>query len=411
MSRIDTTTPVLVVYRGGIGALAVARTLGRLGVPVYLVYDGETPLRRSRYWKKTYAWDFGAGDEASLAFLLRAGEEIGGRPVLLTLVDSIAIFIERHAVRLKERFVFPLADEPVVERLANKWDMFALAKQHAIPTPETAFPQSREDVLAFARTAQFPVIMKGADPLLPRAASKEILQDAQALIAAYDKASQDGPANCILQEYIPGTAESVWMCNAYFGDRSECKAIFPGKKLRQVSSTGIASLAVCVPNATVVEQTRRFMQSVGYRGCVGIGWRYDARDGQYKVLDVNARVSGVFRLFRPTNGMDVVRICYLDLTGQPVPQTQLAAGRKWMLEQDVESALAEVRAGRLSILGWIRSLIGVRETHWFAFDDPAPFIAWLRPRLDALRNNRRARRGEGSASYSGTSQRTTSAPP
>jgi predicted ATP-grasp superfamily ATP-dependent carboligase len=119
------------------------------------------------------------------------------------------------------------------------------------------------------------------------------------------------------------------------------------------------------------------MQAIGYRGCVGIGYRYDRRDGAYKVLDVNARVSGVFRLFAGTNDMDVVRACYLDLTGQQIPQTALRRGRKWMLEDDVGAALRELRGGRLTVAEWIRSLRGVEEWHWMAADDPVPFLVWL----------------------------------
>ncbi len=52
---MDTRVPVVVIYRGGIGALAIARSLGRLGVPVYLVADTQaTPLWHSRYWVKKY---------------------------------------------------------------------------------------------------------------------------------------------------------------------------------------------------------------------------------------------------------------------------------------------------------------------------------------------------------------------
>ena len=211
---------------------------------------------------------------------------------------------------------------------------------------------------------------------MPRAAAKAIVQTPAELLEAYDAAAAAGPPNAVLQEYIPGDARTVWMCNAYFGAGSDCKAIFTGKKLRQVSDTGIASLAVCLPNETVAKQTRDFMQAAGYRGAVGIGWRYDERDGQYKVLDVNARVSGVFRLFRATNGMDVVRIAYLDLTGQPIPQTALSQGRKWMLEQDFQSALGAARAGKLTFKEWLDSIRGVQESHWFAADDPVPFLLW-----------------------------------
>jgi predicted ATP-grasp superfamily ATP-dependent carboligase len=181
-----------------------------------------------------------------------------------------------------------------------------------------------------------------------------------------------------MQEYIPGDTECGWMCNGYFGKASECHGLFTANKIRQVSSTGLCSLAVCLPNPTVIEQTRRLMQGVGYQGACGVGYRYDSRDGQYKIHDVNPRISGVLRLFRASNGMDVARMCYLDLTGQPVPPSTVPAGRKWMLEEDFFSALAEKRAGKLTYKQWLDSLRGVRESHWFALDDPAPGIAWFR---------------------------------
>jgi predicted ATP-grasp superfamily ATP-dependent carboligase len=82
-----------------------------------------------------------------------------------------------------------------------------------------------------------------------------------------------------LQEYIPAGVETVWRCNCYFGSSLDQPLIFTGKKLRQVSATGLASLAICIPNETVESQTERFMRGIGYRGCVGIGYRYDERDG------------------------------------------------------------------------------------------------------------------------------------
>ena len=119
------------------------------------------------------------------------------------------------------------------------------------------------------------------------------------------------------------------------------------------------------------------MQAVKYRGLVGIGYKYDVRDGRYKVLDVNPRVSGVFRLFRATNGMDVVRACYLDLSGQPIPAMAQSVGRKWMLEEDWFSALTYAREGNLTFGQWLKSLRGLQETHWFAADDPMPFLLWF----------------------------------
>jgi D-aspartate ligase len=377
-----TEMPVVVLYRTGAGALAVARTLGRLGVPVHLVVQAgmSTPLTRSRYWREIVIWDFGRPEAETVEFLKELSRRLGSieRPLLLTLADWAAIFIERQADALADAYVFPRAPLPVIERLADKWGMAALALEVGIPTPRTILPSTHEEALDFARSVGFPLVLKPSDAFAPFVPPKQILASERELASELDRQAPMGPFNFVLQEYVPGGADSVWMCNAYFGIDGECRAVFTGQKLRQMSPTGVASLAVCRENKTVAEQTRVFMQSVGYRGCVGIGYRYDARDGLYKVLDVNARVSGVFRLFAGTNDMDVVRICYLDFTGQPAPPTALQPGRKWMLEEGVLVALRAMRSGTLGPLEWVRSMHGVCETQWFARDDPMPFVELVR---------------------------------
>ena len=379
---MDTSAPVVVVYRGNQGAVAIARTLGRLGVPAYFVaHTGmPTPVWASRYWKDRRRWDFSGPETDSVRFLLALGGAVekrhGARPVLLTLTDWVAIFVEKHADALAEQFAFPSSPTPTVGPLANKASMHALAEEHGIPSPETDSPRTRDDVLAYLERARFPVVMKAADPFAGHVPSAKVVHDADELLEKYDRDTELGGPNLLLQQHIPGDAQSVWMCNAYFDRDGDCRAIYTGQKLRQLGSTGIATLAVCVPNDTVAEQTRTFMQSVGYRGCVGIGWRYDARDGLYKVLDVNARVSGVFRLFSGVNGMDVVQACYQDLTQQAIVPSELSVGRKWLLEDDLLVALAAMRSGTLTLKEWLRSMRGVKELHWFALDDPLPFLVW-----------------------------------
>jgi len=380
---MKSTVPVVVVSRGGTGNLGIARTLGRLGVPMYIITQAgnKGPVLASRFWAEKIALDFSKSASETLRSFGDIGRRLearhGSRPILLTVEDWVAVFIEDHADALGEQFVFPRSSAPTVSALADKWQMYKLAKKHGIPVPETARPESRAEVEAFLETAQFPLAMKAADPFMAFVPEKAIVQDRNELLAKFDGDLRLGPPNIIVQEFIPGAVRDVWMCNAYFGEDSECHAIFPGRKLRQVSPTGIASLAICEPNEAVEQQTRSFMQAVGYQGCVGIGWRYDARDGSYKVLDVNARVSGVFRLFRATNGMDVVRICYLDLTQQPIPSSRLTVGRKWLIEEDLLAACRAIRAGDLTVREWLRSLRGVREAAWFARDDVKPFLSWL----------------------------------
>src|SRR5688572_22596177 len=92
---IDTQVPVAVAFSGSVrtsgstsesppgpgdyGALAIARTLGRIGVPVYLVAQESTtsPVFYSRYWEDKRGWNFfGGPEQESVSFLQEIGAEL-----------------------------------------------------------------------------------------------------------------------------------------------------------------------------------------------------------------------------------------------------------------------------------------------------------------------------------------------
>jgi predicted ATP-grasp superfamily ATP-dependent carboligase len=395
---VNVDTPVVIAFRGGNGALAAARTLGRMGVRVYYAgQKGALYVEESRYWTDRFWWDFDAPREETFQYFVRVAQTIGARPILLAVTDWTAMFVDEYADRLSEYYDFSRAAPGTLERLVSKWGMFGAANALGIPTPKTWLPRTREDVLEFLESASFPVIVKAADPSAPKPPPKAIVGDARELLRIFDEAGSE--PNLIFQEHIPGGADQVWMCNAYLDGAARCRAVYTGRKLRQVHDMGIASLAVTEPNPTVADQTRRLLEGLGYRGLAGVGYKYDPRDGGYKLLDVNARLSGVFRLYGATDGMDVVRLSYLDLTGQPLPpQPKVLSGRKWMLEQDILAARECMREGTLTFWQWLKSMQGVRETHWFAFDDPRPGIEWFKknvgPSLSLRRLLRRKQRAE-----------------
>jgi predicted ATP-grasp superfamily ATP-dependent carboligase len=229
----------------------------------------------------------------------------------------------------------------------------------------------------------FPIMLKGIDGAALERRGKPkmvIVRTPQELLQQYDWIEDPANPNLMLQEYIPGGDNSVWMFNGYFNANSDCLFGIAGQKLRQHPVyTGATSLGICLRNEVVEETTKRLMKSVGYRGVLDIGYRYDERDGKYKVLDINPRVGATFRLFLDQNGMDAVRAMYLDLTGQAVSVSPPRVGRKWVVENgDIISFHDYHRDGKLTFFQWIRSFKGVQEAAWFASDDLAPFLLMLR---------------------------------
>jgi predicted ATP-grasp superfamily ATP-dependent carboligase len=382
MQIANTSTPVVVLKPDHHGALGIFRTLGRLGVKVYGVSsDPWSPGMTSRYCREKFVYKAtGKLGSELVEFLQAAVRKIGGRAILTCANDVSRVFLAQYADRLKDDFIVPDMPLEMVQALSDKKQMYRLCKKHGVPTAETLFPQNREDILRWLENGQLrlPVMLKGIDGFLlerRRLPKMLIARTIEDLLQNYERMETPEAPNLMLQEYIPGGDDSIWMFNGYFNKNSECLIGIAGRKLRQYPvNTGSTSLGICLRNEAVESSTKKLMKAVSYRGVLDIGYRYDARDGQYKLLDVNPRIGATFRLFVAENGLDVVRAMYLDLTGQPVTSAPPLEGRKWMVENNDVISFRRYRAkGELRFADWLRSLRGVQEVAWFAWDDLLPF--------------------------------------
>jgi D-aspartate ligase len=380
LMKADNTEPVVLLNAATHGGLGILRSLGRLGIPVYAMHPlQQGPATFSRYCRGKFELDFySASDADTTECLVKVARLLGRRSVLVPSCDYTAMYIARQAACLSPFFRFPIVSAELVRSLTSKKHMHFLARRCGVPTPEADFPHCRQEAAEFARQCTFPVVLKGIDGTrLSRRTGKtmSIARSASELLELYDQLEDSASSNLMLQEYIPGGDDSVWMFNGYFDGNSNCLAGFTGRKIRQSPvSAGITTLGICERNRIVEETTKQFMKRIGYKGILDIGYRYDARDRRYKVLDVNPRIGCTFRLFVDDNGLDVVRACYLDLTGQSVPSSSLREGRKWLVElPDLVSCVEYHRQGNLTLRQWFVSLQGIEETGYFAWDDLRPF--------------------------------------
>ncbi len=377
----DPSTPVLVFPAANHGPLAITRSLGRLGVAVYNAHFHPHAFSfYSKYCRGKFRLSPGcANPEPLLQALLDIARKIGRQTILIPTSDKASLFVADHAEPLQERFIFPRPLPELVRSLCSKKEMYYLARRHNISTPQTAFPRSRDEVVAFLDQVTFPVVLKGIDGTRPSSRTGKkmsIVSSKRDLLEKYDMAEDPQSPNLMLQEYIPGGEDSVWMFNGYFNRESECLLGFTGKKIRQSPVyTGSTSLGICLRNEEVDKITRAFMAAVGYRGILDMGYRYDARDGKYKILDINPRIGSTFRLFVSRGGMDVARAMYLDLTGGVVRSEEAKDGRKWLVEDcDFGSCIRYLRDGNLSLSQWWTSFRGVEELAYLAGDDLLPLL-------------------------------------
>jgi predicted ATP-grasp superfamily ATP-dependent carboligase len=382
LPELDGSIPVLLVkvghyplHHGTVGAI---RSLGRLGVPVYaIVEDQFTPAARSRHLTRRFCWSMTGREQSDelVEGLLRIGRAIGERAIVITTDDEAAVLVAEHAERLARRFILPATPPALPRQLAGKQTLHSLCLEHGIPSPVSLSPRSAAEALEAAATLGFPLVVKNDEPWLrltrPAVASTAIIRDRLELRRLV--ASWTTMPSALMQEYVPPEIARDWIAHAYVGEDPEHCVIFTGRKLRSwPPQAGVTTYAYTRWNAELSALTREFCRAVGFRGICDLDWRFDARSGQYKLLDFNPRLGAQFRLFERGDGVDVVRAMHLDLTGREVRAGDQVDGRRYIVENlDLPAAIASGRAGD-------REAAPAPPTHrelaWLAADDPMPAL-------------------------------------
>ena len=370
-------TPVLVL-NCGLGGLAIFRSLGALGVECWGVdADPRCAGFLSRYslgrrFLATYDPD---REEEYLESVLDVGRKIGREALLIPTSDELIPFAARYQDQLEEYFIYPRKAPDLVARLVDKVEMSRLAEEFGIPVPQTYLPRDEEDLLQAIERFQFPVMLKPSQTGASGDQLMVIVEDLKQLVEEYRERETPEAPNMMIQEYLPGEDDQVYIFNGYFDRQSRCLAGFTGRKIRQHPiHRGCAAMGEQLSNQPVAEHMTRLLEGLGYQGVVDAGLRFDARDGKYKLLDVNPRVGQAFRMFLSDDGTDVVRAMYLDLTGQPVGELVPREGRRWAIEDfELYSLIDYWREGSWPLGKWLASYRRVEELAWWSLRDPWPF--------------------------------------
>ncbi|MFD5514505.1 ATP-grasp domain-containing protein [Streptomyces sp. NPDC127066] len=381
---LDTEVPVLLARIGNYplhhGSLGVVRTVGRLGVPVHaVVEDRFTPVALSRHLTSGFVWPTtGCEEPGQLADgLLSMGRAIGSRCVAVPTDDEAAILLAEYAHRLKECFLIPPVPAHLPRLLACKASLHRICAEAGVPSPSSRAPESRDELVDAGRELGYPLVLKNLAPfsrLRTPAVSgtTTVVPTERALL---DRFPTGRPPPVLVQEYIPRQQAEDWITHMYCGAGGVPRALFTGLKLRSWPPyAGMTARAVGLRNPELARLAERLCRRTGYSGLADLDWRYDRRDGQYKLVDFNPRAGAQFRLFENVHGVDVVRAMHLDLTGRAVPDGAQAEGRVFV-------------AGQLdfaSVAAWLRherrlppDLLHVRPTEraWLSWDDPLPAAA------------------------------------
>jgi D-aspartate ligase len=365
------------ILGGAHGSLEIARSLGRRGIPVWLVADDYPLAGLSRYVERGFSWPK-SGDADAVAFLLKIADRHGLRGwVLFATSDEDVRFVAQNRAALETVFAVTTPAWDLVRWATDKRRMNALAAELGIARPLTYYPRGRDDIANME--LRFPVILKptmreGHNAFVDAKAWRA--DDLPGLLASYDHAASLVRPDCIMiQELIPGGGTRQFSYGAVWQNGTAIASIVARRRRQYPIAFGYTSTYVeSIESREVEETASRFLRSLDYDGLVEIEFKYDQRDRTYKILDVNAR-AWTWIALGAASGVDFAAIQWLLAMGGRIAPISANAGATWRYwSRDLAAAIHEMLIGRLSPLAYLRTFKSRSASAVFAWDDPAPAL-------------------------------------
>jgi D-aspartate ligase len=326
-------SPAVVLDVGWVNGLAAIRSLGRAGASVVAVDHRPWALGlRSRFAIPLVAPAPGADEEEFLSTLVRLGDALGRPAPVFPTHDEVLNAVARHAGQLGERFLYPFPAWSSLQRIQSKRFQLETAQAAGVDVPGTGHPRSASEAVALAEDLGYPVLVKPADPVefkrrhrrqAFRCETRAELEEAYALAEPHEP---------MVQELVPGGDDALYTLGSYVSESGEPLGVFCGRKLRQTPPTvGTCRVGEAVWVPEVVEAGLRFLGALEYRGVSQVEFKRDARDGRYKLMEINPRLYQWHGLAAAC-GVDLPALAYRDLLGLPrAPVEMQGAGKRWAI--------------------------------------------------------------------------------
>jgi len=378
--RGDARTGAIVIGGAPVG-LAIVRSLGGNGIPVCVLREGDNFVATtSRFCSFSLSWPNG-DDDRQIDYLadLATTRGLEGWTVYPT-GDETAALLGRYHEQLSQHFVVASPPWSVFRWAYDKRLTYRLAADVGVAFPRTYYPRSRDEVARLDCT--FPVILK------PTVKPQENVfthakawpaADRATLVAGYEQARRFvAPNTVMVQELIPGGGEAQFSYAA-LSDAGRPRAVLIARRTRQHPPDfgRSSSFVETVDESALEEPSQQLLRALKLTGIVELEFKRDPRDGQHKLLDINARAWAWQELGRRA-GVDFPYLLWKLLHDEATPPVRARTSVRWMRPTtDVRAAAHELREGRLTPRQYLKSLRRPLAFAVFARDDPVPAILEL----------------------------------
>jgi D-aspartate ligase len=365
-----------VVVGGDFNGLGIVRSLGRRGIPICIVDDERSISRYSHYATHAVLVPDLRDERRTVDTLIEIGKRLGLKGwVLYPTRDETVAALSRYRPLLTEWFRVPTPAWDTIQWVWDKRNTYRLAQDLGIPTPRTWYVSDASELERI--DFDFPLALKPAIKehfiyatkakawrANDRAELNELFQRAEALA---------GPGEMMIQELIPGDGRQQFAYCAFFKEGQAVGSMMAQRWRQHPPEFGRASTFVETVDLPLVETlSQRFLQAINYYGLAELEYKRDPRDGQLKLLDVNARTWG-YHSIGPRAGVDFPSMLFADQLGEVVEPCRARPGVRWIrLVTDLPTGAVEIWNGHLHWREYMQSLRGIHVESVFRREDLLP---------------------------------------
>ena len=327
-------------------------------------------------------------------FLLRIAADLPGAVIFPTR-DADLLFLDRFRAELEPFYRLAIPPEQVLIRVMDKSVVGQTAVEAGIPTPRTAVVKDSEQLNSAAQVVGFPGVVKPITSICWRQGDNwnrlggrkafrvTNFQELQHLYERIRKVHSE----ILLQEWIPGGDDQLTIWGGYFCEQGDPLAYFTAKKIVQCPpefGTGCVVESALIPG--LLSPSVSLCRALDYHGMAEIEYKLDPRDGQFKLIEINARHWDWHELGRAC-GVNLTWAAYCNWTGRDISPMTPKPGRTQWVAEDVLLMQLSSRISRIDFR-WLRprrSMIRQRMFGIFSWRDPVPFLRYfvttLAPRM------------------------------
>jgi len=241
--------------------------------------------------------------------------------VLVASSDNYAELAIRNRDQLAAHYELPFATEDLMDTLIYKSSFYKVCETYGLDFPKTIIC-NKENYRVQHIDLGFPIVVKPSDSMKYFNAEFEgkkkayILDTEEEMYHAMELIyGSDYDDDLIIQEFIPGDDSNMRVVNSYSRRDGKVSMMSLGRPLLEDCTPRLIGNYVAIVNEyneAIYKNIQNFLEQINYTGFANFDLKYDARDGKYKVFEINLR-QGRSSFFSTASGFNLGQYVVEDL--------------------------------------------------------------------------------------------------